>query len=253
MSLYGSILPLEVFYSVTFRRGYFFKIRVGMFNFVYDWFVTQFTTFWSGFGYQAVQLPTIMLGLLVGLTFLALWGLVLASWKRWWMAVLLGWGMYTGGLLQAHLRFPAFHAKDMYPALVPLTILWINGMATWWEKFMAGKLRWARLFLTLLWILGWYLLVRREVVFWWKYGGNYLATILFGYGIVMGLGVIWAILLFRFIHEKKAWRPLERHKKSVILVSALFVFLFNIVFLIRVVTPNLFGARNVSLEEWVHK
>ncbi len=268
IQLYGSILPLKVFYSVTYRRGYFFKIRVGMFNYIYDWFTTQLTTFWSGFGYQAIHLPKILLLSLFLLMFLSAWGIIIFLrfdlWKlslekkRWWLALISGWAIFAIGLFQAHLRFPAFHAKDMYPALIPITILWAMGIRTW---IMAAskKLAYLRFFGFILGIGIWYWFSKVQFIDLWhsSLGGfrNFEISLL-GMLLVKGLLAVIIIRLGNLLLNKLkgkliSWMalPLVGQLKLIMILGTI-LFLSNATYLVTTVTPMLYGDRNVPLTTW---
>lgn len=124
--LYGSLLATDKVIATTGTRVFMVQ-QMGPINYWAGFFTSQWATFWTGYGWSAVYFPKIILGIL----------LVLMLWVG-WRAVQLnikGLGFLIGTvlfwlvmLMAAHARFPSFHAKDLYPMIVPISLIVTAGL-----------------------------------------------------------------------------------------------------------------------------
>lgn len=260
--LYGSILPFKEISEVTFGRVDY-KYQLGLVNFVIDFFLQQFKTFWSGYGYQVVHLPDWLLYGLFTIMFIAMWGVGMflmdkKRWdnlppKRWWWTAIIIYGVYMIGLFRAHWWFPAFHAKDQYPMMLIITVLVLLGIKLAWEKFWQEgrrgfKLGWV--LLPMFWGISLFVSSRVNLVDLWR--GNWSAGLIIGKsGLLIALGmtgIITGLEMVRRWSQIKTWA--EVRKNSLVVLASLVVFLLNAWLLIGKVTPTLFGDRNVPMETW---
>ena len=104
--------------------------RVGLLNYWNSFFLTIFKTFWSGYGALTVNFPQIINIILLIFTLLIILSLT-KSYKNLneslKICVLYVFSVF-GGLILVNLNFSAMHAKDLFPAYLPLSILFSFGL-----------------------------------------------------------------------------------------------------------------------------
>lgn len=124
--LYGSLLATDKVIATTGTRVFMVQ-QMGLINYWLGFFTSQWATFWTGYGWSAVYFPKIILGILLILMLWVGWGAVTSTRN--------GLGFLIGGiifwlvmLMATHARFPSFHAKDLYPMIVPISLIVTTGL-----------------------------------------------------------------------------------------------------------------------------
>jgi hypothetical protein len=129
--LYRDLLATKEIVATTGSRA-FMKDALGPINYWVGFVVSQFKTFWSGFGWSAVYLPSAVEWLLLILSILVVFG-IFKGFKQ-VKPILLYVCFWILMLAVAHSKFPAFHAKDLYPVIVPVAILITYGLKDFFTK-----------------------------------------------------------------------------------------------------------------------
>ena len=140
--LYGSLLATDKVIATTGTRAFMIQ-QLGPINYWVGFFTSQWATFWTGYGWSAVYFSKTVLGILLVLVALAIWGIAKSREKklRFFIgAVIFWWSM----LMMAHAKFPTFHAKDLYPMIIPISLLVVAGWDRIWQIGKLPKLgnRW---------------------------------------------------------------------------------------------------------------
>jgi len=138
IALYGSLLDTDKVVATTGTRA-FMAQQMGLINYWVGFFTSQWATFWTGYGWSTVYFPKIILGVLFVSIVLAGWGVAKSDKKelRWLIGGIVFW---LAMLIVVHARFPAFHAKDFYPMIIPTSILVITGWNYLWWTWKLPKL-----------------------------------------------------------------------------------------------------------------
>lgn len=139
--LYGSLLGINEVVVTTGSRASM-KDMMGPINYWVGFITAQFTTFWSGYGWVAVNFSKPLNWLLGGICLIAIVGCIkgLKS-KRTFerdalVFLVVSLTIFVAFVALAHSKFPAFHAKDIYPMIVPISILFVFG----WYQILLPKL-----------------------------------------------------------------------------------------------------------------
>lgn len=124
--LYGSLLATDKVIATTGTRAFMIQ-QMGPVNYWVGFFTSQWATFWTGYGWSAVYFPKIILGSLFILMVLTGWRALKSERKR--LGFLVGGVMFWLMMLMlAHVHFPTFHAKDLYPMMVPVSLVVTAGL-----------------------------------------------------------------------------------------------------------------------------
>lgn len=124
--LYGSLLATDKVIATTGTRAFMVQ-QMGLVNYWVGFFTSQWATFWTGYGWSAVYFPKIILGILF--IFLAVTGWRAVRSRRQGLSFLMGTVLFWLVMLMvAHARFPIFHAKDLYPMIIPISLLVTSGL-----------------------------------------------------------------------------------------------------------------------------
>jgi len=104
--------------------------RVGYLNYWNSFLLTIFKTFWSGYGALTVNFPQIINLILLIFSFLIILS-VIKSYKSLNESLKIC-GLYVlsifGGLILVNFNFSTMHAKDLFPAYLPILILFSFGL-----------------------------------------------------------------------------------------------------------------------------
>lgn len=126
MILYSSLLATDKVIATTGTRAFMIQ-QMGPVNYWAGFFTSQWATFWTGYGWSAVYFPKIILGSLFILMVLTGWRALKSERKR--LGFLVGGVMFWLMMLMlAHAHFPTFHAKDLYPMMVPVSLVVTAGL-----------------------------------------------------------------------------------------------------------------------------
>lgn len=137
MLLYGNFLAIPQVVALTGDPATQMIATQGWWHYWEGFMTSNYATFWTGYGWSAVYWPKAVLGGVLLLLAMAVWGwlrvlptLSLSSRRHVWF---LGGTFVTYMLLlvYVHVHFPTFHAKEMYPIIIPITMLMVMG----WEGF----------------------------------------------------------------------------------------------------------------------
>lgn len=124
--LYGSLLASDKVIATTGTRALMMQ-QIGPINYWLGFFTSQWATFWTGYGWSTVYFPKIILGIL--LIFVTMTGWKAIKSKRRGLSFLMGTVLFwLVMLMAAHTRFPTFHAKDLYPMIVPISLIVTAGL-----------------------------------------------------------------------------------------------------------------------------
>lgn len=124
--LYGSLLATDKVIATTGTR-FFMVQQMGPINYWVGFFTSQWATFWTGYGWSAVYFSKIILGILLVLMLWVSWRAVQLNIKG--LGFLIGTVLFWLVMLMiAHARFPTFHAKDLYPMIVPISLVVAAGL-----------------------------------------------------------------------------------------------------------------------------
>jgi hypothetical protein len=97
---------------------------------------TGFHSFWGQFGWMSVPLPERDYRVLIALTAVCVAGWLVLAWRRsWkmprpaWLGLGLTWAGTVGGLLVYNLKFVQPQGRYLFPALVPIALFYVYGLA----------------------------------------------------------------------------------------------------------------------------
>jgi len=129
--LYGGIIE-ESASSRKFGQNYHDLLleQVGLLNYVNSIVLTFFKTFWSGYGALTIKFPEIVNIFLLILTILVSYSLLLKRkhFNHGLIVSLIYAISIIGGLFIMNFRLAAMHAKDLFPAYMPLALLFGYGL-----------------------------------------------------------------------------------------------------------------------------
>lgn len=124
--LYGSLLATNKVIATTGTRALMVQ-QMGPINYWLGFFTSQWATFWTGYGWSVIYFPKIILGILFMFLAVTVWRAVRP--RRQGLSFLMGTVLYwLVMLMAAHARFPTFHAKDLYPMIVPISLIVTAGL-----------------------------------------------------------------------------------------------------------------------------
>lgn len=124
--LYDSLLATDKVIATTGTRALIVQ-QMGIVNYWVGFFTSQWATFWTGYGWSAVYFPKIILRILF--IFLVVMGWRAVGSRKQGLSFLMGTVLFWWVMLMAaHARFPTFHAKDLYPMIVPISLIVTAGL-----------------------------------------------------------------------------------------------------------------------------
>lgn len=124
LKLYGE--PFEINIATSFRGASMTRMQdMGILNYWSSFPDTLFRTFWSGYGLNKVWLPDVAVAGLLVLTLFVFLGFF-SSYQKLPRVVKVSW-YYVAAVLMGHvfinIKTEAFHAKDVFTAYLPLSLL----------------------------------------------------------------------------------------------------------------------------------
>lgn len=154
---YGSLVPLKEMLLIV-NRDTLENVRMqdmGVLNYWFRFPITMTKTMFSGYGSSIVHLPRwvlwgAMVSALVGLWGIAYWladevkkirqrkPLKLQEKRSLYLAISLG--LIFLSHLRVNVSMEAFHGKDMFPSVVPLSILVVVGLRTFYRRLAERQL-----------------------------------------------------------------------------------------------------------------
>jgi len=146
LKLYGNILAIDNFVFATGTRASMPEL-MGLVNYWVGFFTSQFATFWTGYGWAAVYFSNKIQNILLGLVLFSILKVItdlgrLSDGKKDLAIFLIGSSVFfESSLLIAHIKFPVFHAKDLFPVIVPIALLLVSG----WHSLFKSKFDMAKL------------------------------------------------------------------------------------------------------------
>ena len=164
LMLYGNILEVNALAKTYGASAHDLLLeRVGLLNYLNSIALTLFKTFWSGYGYLTIRFPEFVnLPLLIVLLLIIY--TIYVNYKKLnrelTIALIYAVGV-IGGLVIMNFRLSAMHAKDLFPAYMPLALLFGYGLFHAKDTIKKGRLRF---FTIVSLILGSYLFAQVEIV-----------------------------------------------------------------------------------------
>jgi hypothetical protein len=171
--LYGEIIEASAI-AKKYGQSYHELLlkQVGLLNYVNSIVLTFFKTFWSGYGALTIRFPEILNVLLLIMTILVTYVLFLK--RKHFNHGLTVSVIYAisiiGGLFIMNFRLSAMHAKDLFPAYMPLALLFGYGLFNLRGSLSAHM---PKIILVLLTLTGTYMFAQNAII---KYLKGILGT-----------------------------------------------------------------------------
>lgn len=146
--LYGNWLSIKQMVGVANAKEVWLA-KMGPVNYWVGFFTSYATSFWTGYGWSAVFFDRKLIYALIMMMFMAMIGVYklikskrIIELERRRLLFLIGCGLILLlVLLLAHAQTPTFHAKEIYPVIVPISLLTVAGWNRWLklDKFLSRR------------------------------------------------------------------------------------------------------------------
>ncbi len=162
--LYGEIIEANAL-AKKFGQSYHELLleQVGLFNYINSILLTLFKTFWSGYGALTLKLPEVINLLLLILTLLIIYTLFVKR-KHFNYGLRIS-AIYAisiiGGLFLMNFRLASMHAKDLFPAYMPLALLFGYGLYNL-KNTLGVKI--SKIFITFTLVLSIYMFAQNSII-----------------------------------------------------------------------------------------
>lgn len=202
--------------------------KVGPLNYANSLVISLFKTFWSGYGALTIRFPEVLNALLLILTLLIVFSIIvkfryLNSYLKICLAYLVSIFL---GLIIANINFAAMHAKDLFLAYLPLSLIFALGTSTAVKVIKQGKVpTWVNMIII---AFSFYMIAQEEIVLILKY--FFLNSISDFDRHLLNLSLKFVILLIIYWLILKAANKVSFNQKTINLATRS-LFLVNLLIL----------------------
>jgi len=164
LQLYGEVIEANVI-AKTYGASHHFLLleEVGPLNYVNSIVLSLFKTFWSAYGALTIKFPEFVNVMLLIISMLVIYTIAV-NFKKIQFKLKISL-IYTISILATlvimNIQLAAMHAKDLFPAYLPLSLLFGYGLYSLRDTL---KSRSPRIFLVAITILGTYILAQKSII-----------------------------------------------------------------------------------------